>query len=111
MRYDLCIIGGAGHVGLPFGVVFANAGMKTVLLDINEQALATILSGKFPFVERGGDGALQSALKKGTLFTSSSPEAIGESRAVVIIIGTPIDEYLSPQFGGIMNMIDRNAKY
>lgn len=110
-RYDLCIIGGAGHVGLPLGVVFADSGVKTVLLDINKDALATIQSGKFPFLERGGDEILRSALKKNTLFTTDVPEVISESRAVVVIIGTPVDEYLSPQFGGITKLIDQNAKY
>ena len=110
-KYDLCIIGGAGHVGLPLGVVFANAGVRTVLFDINKESLAKIQSGKFPFKEEGGDKALQSALQKNTLFTADSPEAIGDSNAVVIVIGTPIDEYMSPQFGGITKLIDASAKY
>jgi len=29
MKYDLCIIGGAGHVGLPLSVAFAHAGVRT----------------------------------------------------------------------------------
>ena len=69
MKYDLCIIGGAGHVGLPLGVVFADAGVKTVLLDINKEALNKIESGQFPFKEKGGDEALQSALQKNNLST------------------------------------------
>ncbi len=111
IKYDLCIIGGAGHVGLPFGVAFANAGTKTVLLDVNQDALQKIQSGKFPFEEHGGDEALKSALEKNTLFTSDSPETITQSEYVVIIIGTPIDEYLSPDFRGIIKLIDRYFEY
>lgn len=111
IQYDLCIIGGAGHVGLPLGVVFAHSGVKTVLLDINKEALATIQSGKFPFKEKDGDAMLQSALQKKTLFTTDVPKVIGESKAVVIIVGTPIDEYLSPQFGGITELIDATAEH
>ncbi len=105
--YDLCIIGGAGHVGLPLGVAFANCGVKVVLLDINRGALEKIRSGKFPFKEHGGDEALRSALAKGTLFATDAPEVIRDSRFVSIIIGTPVDEYLSPDFGGITRLIDR----
>lgn len=54
MKYELCIIGGAGHVGLPLGVVSANAGIRTVLLDVNTETLKKIQSGVFPFKEEGG---------------------------------------------------------
>jgi len=111
LKYDLCIIGGAGHVGLPLGVVFANAGVRTVLFDINKESLTKIQSGRFPFKEKGGDEALQSALQKNMLFTTDSPEVISDSNAIVIVIGTPTDEYLSPQFGDITKLIDANAKH
>lgn len=107
-KYELCIIGGAGHVGLPLGVVFANSGVKTVLLDINKEALKKIESGKFPFKEKGGDEALKAALKSGNLSATDLSEAISDSKFVLIVIGTPIDEYLSPQFGGITRVIDRH---
>ena len=111
MKYDLCIIGGAGHVGLPLGVVFADAGVKTVLLDINKEALKKIESGQFPFKEKGGDEALQSALQKNNLSTTDDPKAISESKFIVIIVGTPVDEYLSPDFGGIIRLIDKSIEY
>lgn len=110
-KYDLCVIGGAGHVGLPFGVAFANSGVKTVLLDVNKDALAKIQSGKFPFEEHGGDEALKLALEKNTIFGTDSPEVIRDSEYVVIIIGTPIDEYLSPDFKGISRLVDRYFEY
>ena len=110
-QYDLCVIGGAGHVGLPLGVTFANAGLKKVLLDINEEALAKIRAGKFPFKEIGGNEALRSALDKNCLFIAHSPEAIAESEYVVIVVGTPIDEYLSPRFGSITKVLDQYIRY
>jgi UDP-N-acetyl-D-mannosaminuronic acid dehydrogenase len=110
-KYDLCIIGGAGHVGLPFGVAFANSGIKTVLLDVNKEALEKIQKGVFPFEEYGGDEALKSALEKNTLSGTESPEVIKDSEYVVIIIGTPIDEYLSPDFRGISRLVDTYLDY
>ncbi|MEK7479497.1 MAG: nucleotide sugar dehydrogenase [Patescibacteria group bacterium] len=105
-KFDLCVIGGAGHVGLPLGVVFANSGVKTALLDINKDALEKIRSGQFPFKEKGGDEALRAALEKGTLFPTDTAETIGEAEFVLVVLGTPIDEYLSPEFGGIMQALD-----
>lgn len=106
-KYELCIIGGAGHVGLPLGVVFANSGVQTVLLDINKEALEKIRRGVFPFKEKGGDEALQTALEKGNLFPTDNPQAIGEAKFILVVLGTPIDEYLSPEFGGIMRALDK----
>ncbi|MAF80277.1 nucleotide sugar dehydrogenase [bacterium] len=110
-KYDLCIIGGAGHVGLPVGVAFANGGVKTALFDINKISLQQIQGGKFPFKEIGGDEALQSALKSGNLSTVDSPEVIAQSKFVLVVLGTPIDENLSPQFDGILRAIDRYINY
>ena len=106
-KYELCIIGGAGHVGLPLGVSFANGGVKTVLLDINKEALEKIQSGTFPFKERGGEEALKEALQSGNICTTDASEVIADSKYILIVLGTPIDEYLSPEFGGIMRALDR----
>lgn len=106
MNYDLCIIGGAGHVGLPLGVAFANKGVKTVLLDINKAALGKIKAGVFPFMEENGSGELKAALKKKNLFVSQFPSVISQSRHIVLVIGTPVDEYLNPDFTGIIKTID-----
>ncbi len=111
MEYDLCIIGGAGHIGLPLGVVFANAGVSTALFDINKEALQTIQAGKFPFKEKGGEKALQEALKKNTLFVTDSPEAISSSKAVIIVVGTPVDRYLSPRLGELIGVMDKYFDY
>ncbi len=110
-KHDLCIIGGAGHVGLPLGVVFAQSGVRTVLFDVNAEALEKIKQGKFPFKEAGGDEALQDALKKNTLSTSDSPKAISNSTYILVVIGTPVDKYLSPNFGDITRLIDKYFNY
>lgn len=102
---DVCIIGGAGHVGLPLGVAFANAGIRTVLLDTNTKALESVRAGRFPFLERNGDRELRRALRRGTLMTAEAPGAISKSRFVVLVVGTPVDEYLNPDFQGVFEAI------
>lgn len=111
MKYDLCIVGGAGHVGLPLGVAFANGGVKTVLFDINEPWLKLIESGKFPFKEEDGDKELGKALKRKTLFTSISPESVTESASVLLVIGTPVDEHLNPDWGTLERIVTKYLPY
>ena len=110
--YDVCVIGGAGHVGLPLGVSLALAGHKTVLYDINESSIATIQKGKFPFKEDDGDAHLKKALAKGTLTAASGPASlITESKIVVMVIGTPVDEYLNPHLSDLMRALDKYRPY
>lgn len=111
MKYDLCIIGGAGHVGLPLGVSFARKRVKTVLLDINAEWLKKIESGVFPFKEKDGEKELKKALKLGTISTSSRPDVISQSDFILLVIGTPVDEYLNPDFNGLVRTIDRYFSY
>lgn len=46
--FDVCIVGGLGHVGLPLGITFAERGRRVVLFDIDRKAAETISSGKCP---------------------------------------------------------------
>jgi len=111
MKYDLCIVGGAGHVGLPFGVTAANAGLKTVLFDINESWLKQIESGTFPFKEEQGDEELKKALKKKTLFTSTRADSLSESKMILMVIGTPVDEHLNPDWRTLMRLVTSYLPY
>ena len=111
MKYDLCIIGGAGHVGLPLGVAFANKRVKTVLFDKNEAALEKIKAGFFPFKERNGDKELRKALQGKNLAVSVLPEVIQKSDFVLLVLGTPIDEYLNPDLKDFNSAIEAYFPY
>lgn len=96
-KADICIVGGAGHVGLPLGLTFASKGLRVLLQDINGAALEAIRSGKMPFLEHGAEPLLKRALAEGRLQFSTEPAALGHAPNLVITIGTPVDEFLSPQ--------------
>lgn len=110
--YDVCIIGGAGHVGLPLGVTSALAGFRTVLFDVNKKSVALINKGTFPFKEEGGDAALARALKSKKLTAVTAPTSvISKSRIVILVIGTPVDEYLNPKFTALDQVIENYLPY
>ena len=58
-QYDLCVVGGAGHVGLPFALVFAKKGLHVAIYDISQAALDTIEKGVVPFIENGAEESRQ----------------------------------------------------
>jgi len=96
-RYDVCIVGGLGHVGLPLGISFADSGKKVVLYDINQKTIDIVSRGKMPFLEAGAEKVLKKVLGK-SLFISADKEVISDSHFIVIVIGTPVDEHLNPKF-------------
>ncbi|QWR76316.1 nucleotide sugar dehydrogenase [Candidatus Magnetomonas plexicatena] len=95
--YDICIVGGLGHIGLPMGITMAKAGKSVLLIDINPEAIKTVSCGKVPFMEAGAEETLKEVLNK-TLFISNNNSDIRLCKFVVIVIGTPVDEHLNPQF-------------
>jgi UDP-N-acetyl-D-mannosaminuronic acid dehydrogenase len=107
-QYDVCIVGGLGHVGLPLGISFAKAGQKVVLFDLNHQTAETVMSGKMPFVESGAEALLKEVIGK-TLFITPDNKSIAESRFVILAIGTPVDEHLNPDFGLFRKVISELA--
>lgn len=104
--YDVCIVGGAGHIGLPFGLVFAHRGLNVAIYDVNQESLRTIGQGVVPFMEQGADSLLQEALERGNLTLTNQPEIVSQARTVVITIGTPVDEFLNPEFRYIKDCLE-----
>jgi UDP-N-acetyl-D-mannosaminuronic acid dehydrogenase len=110
-KYDLCVVGGAGHIGLPFALVFAEIGLNVAIYDISQSALDTIGKGVVPFMEEGAESLLDKALISGKLTLSSNPEIVSQSKNIVITIGTPVDEFLNPEFKMITSAFEKLLPY
>jgi UDP-N-acetyl-D-mannosaminuronic acid dehydrogenase len=103
---DLTVVGGAGHVGIPLVLSFAAKGLTVNINDLNEQTLATLKSGRVPFIENGAEPLLTKALADKRLFFTSQPSEISTNGPVIVTIGTPVDEFLNPVRNVIQNCID-----
>jgi UDP-N-acetyl-D-mannosaminuronic acid dehydrogenase len=93
---DVVVVGGCGHVGLPLAIAFADRGLDVGIYDLNEEAVKLVESGQLPFQEDGAAEALERVLAAGRLSASTDPAIIGDADAVVVVIGTPVDEHLNP---------------
>lgn len=93
---DVVVLGGGGHVGLPLSLAFANAGLRVGIVDIAMDTLATIGRGEMPFLESGADELLAELMPTGRIELSASAEMLERTRQVVVVVGTPIDEFLNP---------------
>ncbi|MHA7653216.1 nucleotide sugar dehydrogenase [Mycobacterium sp. ML4] len=93
----ICVVGGAGHVGLPLALVLADVGYSVDILDTNVGALKSIMAGRMPFVENGAEELLGRLLPTGRLAASTDSWVVRNADVVICVVGTPVDEYLTPQ--------------
>ncbi|MDA0745477.1 MAG: nucleotide sugar dehydrogenase [bacterium] len=105
-KYDICIVGGAGHVGLPLAITFASKGFRVIIYDLHETNLKRISQGELPFTEKGAQPLLEKVLADGLLHTSSDPVSVGDASTVIITIGTPVDEFMNPVLSVIKQCAD-----
>ena len=108
---DVCVIGGGGHVGLPLAMTFASSGLRTVIYDTNQRTVDTIRQGVMPFAEEGADLLLQALAGSSDFEVESTPEKLADCRFLVLIVGTPVDEHLNPNFATIVRALDLCAPY
>lgn len=90
------IVGGCGHVGLPLGISLAQVGVPTVLLDIDDDAVQSVRSGRLRFREEGALAPMREALSAGILEATTDPGVVSQADTVIVVIGTTVDEQLSP---------------
>jgi UDP-N-acetyl-D-mannosaminuronic acid dehydrogenase len=103
---DVCVVGGAGRVGLPLALVLADSGLKTLILDINKPALKKIAEGTMPFREEGGEALLKKVHGTDRLTVSSEANNVGRAELVVLTIGTPVDEFQNPNLSVLTRCLD-----
>ena len=108
---DVVVLGGGGHVGLPLSLAFAKAGLRVGIVDISAETLAKIGRGEMPFIETGADELLAELLPTGRIELSASPEMLGRTRQVVVVVGTPIDEFLNPSMTVFQRTVDQIASH
>ena len=108
---DVCVGGGAGHVGLPLAILFADRGLNVLAIDLNDKAIATISQGKMPFLEKGAEPILQRVLAAGRLALTTDSSWLQRSKTIIITIGTPVDEFLSPDFKCFRLWVEASLPY
>jgi UDP-N-acetyl-D-mannosaminuronic acid dehydrogenase len=95
----LAIVGGCGHVGLPLALAFARKGCSVDLLDVSPERVAMVNSGRMPFQEEGADALLDETVRAGRIKATTDPAVLEDAAAIIVTIGTPVDEYLDPSVG------------
>ncbi|MBS1781717.1 MAG: UDP-glucose/GDP-mannose dehydrogenase family protein [Bacteroidetes bacterium] len=86
---QLAIIG-TGYVGLVSGTCFAETGNNVMCIDINEEKIKQLRSGKTPIYEPGLENLLERNIKEKRIhFTTSLAEGIKEAQIIFLALPTP----------------------
>ena len=103
---DVVVVGGCGHVGLPLALSLADCGYKVGIDDIDAAKVAQVKAGRVPFLEKGAEELLKKLLPSGRLELASDPSSIARTDTVILVIGTPIDEFMNPSVRIFERVID-----
>jgi UDP-N-acetyl-D-mannosaminuronic acid dehydrogenase len=102
---DVVIVGGCGHVGLPLGLALAAAGVSVALYDTDAAIVKLVNSGSMPFLEAGAGEVLPRVLQSEHLHATTEATSIAGSEHVIVVVGTPVDRYLSPDIDAVSRAI------
>jgi UDP-N-acetyl-D-mannosaminuronic acid dehydrogenase len=108
---DVVVLGGGGHVGLPLSLTLADAGLCVGIYDTNQATLDRIGRGEMPFLENGADELLKRVLASGRLELGSDAEIVGRTSQLIVVVGTPVDEFLGPSMTIFERTVDQIAPY
>jgi UDP-N-acetyl-D-mannosaminuronic acid dehydrogenase len=110
-EFDVVVVGGGGHVGLPLAIAMADRGLRVSIYDLSETTVATVNNGVVPFVEPGAGPMLRKALDAGRLHATTDASVVGTAKNVVVVIGTPVDEHLNPDPNAIPIALEACSEY
>jgi UDP-N-acetyl-D-mannosaminuronic acid dehydrogenase len=108
---EVVVVGGGGHVGLPLSLALADVGLRVGIYDISEATVAKICRAEMPFIETGAQELLARILPTGRLSATTDPGILRGVEQVIVVIGTPIDEFLNPSMAIFEHAVDDLAPF
>ncbi|HEY7701843.1 MAG TPA: nucleotide sugar dehydrogenase [Candidatus Limnocylindrales bacterium] len=108
---DVVVLGGGGHVGLPLSLTLADAGLCVGIYDTNQATLDRIAAGEMPFLETGAEDLLRKILPTGRLELGASGSMIERADTLIVVVGTPVDEFLGPSMTVFEHVVNQVAPH
>lgn len=99
---------GTGYVGLVTGTCFAETGNSVICVDIDEEKVKKLSSGKITIFEPGLEKLFERNSKEGRLkFTTSLAEGIKKARVIFLALPTPPDGDGSADLRYVLDVADK----
>ena len=110
-KRHISIIGGAGRVGFPLGLIFSSKGFKVSLIDNDLEKINKINVSKVPFLEENSQKLLNSMIRKKRISATNQLIEVLESKYIIVCIGTPINKKLNPSLRNFINFFYQLKKF
>jgi len=107
--FDIAVVGGAGHIGLPLSVFLQNKGNNVLVIDPNTEYVSLAEKGSPPFVEKSFKPNLKKSLLNGLKFTNNI-EKIKSKDYIIVTIGSSSDKKDIKLFDNLMNEVINLSK-
>jgi UDP-N-acetyl-D-glucosamine dehydrogenase len=101
MKHEVAIVG-AGYVGVPLAQVFAEAGVPTVLVDVDQGRVDTLLRGE-SYIEDVSSEELAPLIESGVISATTDYDALRETDAVLIALPTPLSTNREPDLSIVLS--------
>ena len=103
---NVCIIG-IGRIGLPTAITFANSGLPTIGVDVNQELVDMINSGNFPLKDEPGyEQLFEEVIKtKKLIATTKIEEAVHNSDVIVLSLPTPMIDKI-PDYSALQSVAE-----
>jgi nucleotide sugar dehydrogenase len=104
-KLNVCVIG-IGRIGLPTALSFANSGLPTIGVDINEKLVEMINSKNFPLNDEPGYDIIFDKVINEKKFkaTTNFSEGVTSSDVIVLSLPTPMDEKNVPDYSSLLSI-------
>ncbi|MGH3037594.1 MAG: nucleotide sugar dehydrogenase [Gaiellaceae bacterium] len=100
MRHEVAIVG-AGYVGVPLGQVFAEAGVGTVLVDVDAERVARLGRGE-SYIEDVPSEQLNPLVESGALAATTDYDVVREADAILVALPTPLSANREPDLSIVL---------
>jgi UDP-N-acetyl-D-glucosamine dehydrogenase len=101
MRHEVAIVG-AGYVGVPLGQVFAEAGVGTVLVDVDAHRVAQLGRGE-SYIEDVPSEQLKALVDSGALAATTDYDVLRDADAILVALPTPLSANREPDLSIVLS--------
>ena len=98
-------------MGLPLAMAFARTGVSVVAFDINPVAVDLVNGKTMPFDEPEAPAILSQIIDAGLFRASTDPAEVAQADAVIVVVGTPVDEHLNPDTQAVPDAVAALVPY
>ena len=100
-QYEIAIVG-AGYVGVPLAQVFADAGRRVVLVDVDEGRVARLRRGE-SYIEDVPSATLRRLIEGQGLGATTDYDVLSDVEAILIALPTPLTRQREPDLSIVLD--------